>query len=269
MNDEYKPDVLKVFFGLPYSASEHIEIRQPKVRDIVEFGEEKFWGFVTRFAANTTSLRLPLWKMGIDWNKISDFVLFRSLVNGFHPEETKILFDEKIDFTKFVPVEIPVETQEEDLENPETKTAIVLVNEERPEIQIDEEVYTRMVQFVRLATGYHPKVERVKGKIGKQSVIDEEEFNAKIAERKRQKDPLSGSFLLPLFSFCLNHPGFKYKKAEILDMNLFEFLDSVHRILNTESVQALMSGMYSGFMDTSKIDFNKDANFTKDLYEKD
>lgn len=270
MNEDYKPDVLKLYFDLPYKACENIEIRQPKVRDVVEFGEDKFWSFVTRFAANPTSLRLSLWKAKIDWNKITEYELFTMLVNSFTKEETSLFFSEDIDFTKFIPVAIPLEDQNEEdsSESHEPKTVIVLVNEEHPEIQITEEIYLRIVRFVRLATGYFPKVERAKGKITKQSIIDEEELNLKIAERKRQKNPVEGSLLLPLFSFCLNHPGFKYKKSEVLDMNLFEFFDCVHRILNTESVQAFMRGMYSGFMDTSKVNFEKDVNFTKDLYEK-
>lgn len=267
MIEDFKPDVLKMYFGLPYSATNEIVIRQPKVRDIVEYGEDKFWSFVTRFAGNTTAMRLPLWEAGIDWNKITDFELFCSLVTSFSIEETKLFFGKDLDFSKFVAVSIPVNNEDENPENQELKTEIVLVNDDYPEIHINEQIYNRIVRFIRMATGYNPKVEKAKGKVTKQSIIDEERFNNRMAEKKRNKDPLYGSFLLPMFSFCLNHPGFKYKKAEILDMNLFEFMDSVKRILNTESVQALLSGMYSGFMDTSKLNFDKDVNFTKDLYE--
>ena len=263
-----KPDVLKMFFGLPYHLTEDITIRQPTVRDIVDFGEDEFWGFVTRFAGNPTALRLPLWDLGIDWNKITDFELFVSMVKTFRIEETKIFFGDQIDFTQFVPVSLPVPAvDQEEAEDTQPKTEIVLVNDKRPEIQITEEIYQKMVNFIRMATGYNPKVEKAKGKLTKQSVIDEDRMNIRIAQMKQKKDPLFGSFLLPMFSFCLNHPGFKYRKSEVMDMNLFEFMDSVKRILNTESVQALMSGMYSGFMDTSKIDFDRDVNFTKDLYE--
>lgn len=269
MIDE-KPDVLRMFFGFPYQLTNEIIINQPLVRDIVEFGEDKFWGFVTRFAGNPTSMRLPLWDAGIDWNKITEYELFSSLVRTFKPEETKIFFGEEIDFTKFVPITVPIteEGKEEETEETERpKTEIVLINEARPEIQINEELYTKMIRFIRMSTGYDPKVEKAKGKITKQSIIDEERMNQRIAEMKRKKEPLYGSFFLPLFSFCLNYSGFKYKKSELLDMTIFEFMDSVKRILNIEGVRSLMAGMYSGFMDTSKLNLSKDVNFTKDLYE--
>ena len=268
MTTETKPDVLQMYFGLPYAVTDDIVIRQPSVKDIVEFGEDAFWGFVTRFAGNPTSMRLALWEVGVDWNKITDFELFASLIQTFKKEDTRMFFGDKIDFTKFVAVSIPVQNEDtEDEKTEEPKTEIVLVNDERPEIQITEEIYSRMVRFIRMATGYNPKVEKAKGKMTKQNIIEEERMNLRIAEMKRKKEPLYGSFLLPLLSFCLNHPGFKYKKSEVLEMNLFEFMDSLKRIMNTEAVQSLMGGMYSGFMDTSKIDFDRDLNFTKDLYE--
>lgn len=271
MIEDNKPDVLRMFFGYPYQLTDEISISQPTVRDVVEFGEDKFWGFVTRFAGNPTSMRLPLWDAGIDWNKITDFELFVSLVHSFKPEETKMFFGDQLDFTKFVPIMVPVveeeEVEEKTEEKEELKTEIILMNEARPEIQINEELYTKMIRFIRMSTGYDPKVEKAKGKLTKQNIIDEERMNNRIAEMKRKKEPLYGSFFLPLFSFCLNYAGFKYKKLELLDMTIFEFMDSVRRILNTEGVKSLMSGMYSGFMDTSKLNLSKDVNFTKDLYE--
>lgn len=255
-----------MFFGFPYQLTEEISIRQPTVGDIVEFGEDRFWSFVTRFAGNTTALRVALWDVGIDWNKITDWQLFVSQIQTYEKEETQIFFGDQLDFTRFTPVSVPVLKEEEGEEETEPKTEIILVNADNPEIQLNEEIYSRMVQFIRMATGYNPKVEKAKGKLTKQSIIDEEKMNARIRQMKQNKEPLYGSLLLPLFSFCLNHEGFKYKRDEILEMTLFTFMDSVKRIQSTEGIKALMSGMYSGFMDTSKIT-DKDLNFTKDLYE--
>ena len=65
----------------------------------------------------------------------------------------------------------------------------------------------------------------------------------------------------------LNHPGFKYKKSELKEVGIVEFMDSVKRLQTYESVKALMSGMYSGMIDTSKMDLNKELNWARDLYE--
>lgn len=95
-----------------------------------------------------------------------------------------------------------------------------------------------------------PKSEYTVGKTSKELLIQEElEKNAK-AEREGTKD---SSILQPLVSFCVNHPGFKYKKSELRDVQINEFMDSVKRLQIYESTHALYGGMYSGFCDTSKI----------------
>ena len=72
------------------------------------------------------------------------------------------------------------------------------------------------------------------------------------------------STLLPLISACLNHPGFKYKKNDFREVGIVEFMDSVQRLQIYESSTALMKGMYSGFLDTSKID-KEELNFMRDI----
>ena len=65
----------------------------------------------------------------------------------------------------------------------------------------------------------------------------------------------------------VNHHGFKYKLNELKEVGIFQFMDSVKRLQTYESVTALMKGMYSGFIDTSKINVQKELNWLKDLNE--
>ena len=44
-------------------------------------------------------------------------------------------------------------------------------------------------------------------------------------------------------------------------------MDSVQRLQVYESTRALMSGMYSGMLDTSKMNLNKELNWLRDLHE--
>jgi hypothetical protein len=69
---------------------------------------------------------------------------------------------------------------------------------------------------------------------------------------------------MPLISACINHPGFKYKLKELKEVGIVEFMDSVQRLQVYESTKSLMSGMYSGFADMSKVD-KKLFNFMRDL----
>ena len=105
----------------------------------------------------------------------------------------------------------------------------------------------------------HPKVEKAKGKSTKEWMIFEDRQNQDL-----HKNDSYQSTLLPLISACLNHPGFKYKKNELREVGIVEFMDSVQRLQIYESSTALMKGMYSGFLDTSKID-KEELNFMRDI----
>ena len=85
--------------------------------------------------------------------------------------------------------------------------------------------------------------------------------NLALAMQKNESDK---SFLLPLISSCLNHPGFKYKKSELEEVGIVEFMDSVQRLQIIASTNALMYGMYSGFCDMSKVDKSL-FNFMRDI----
>ena len=62
----------------------------------------------------------------------------------------------------------------------------------------------------------------------------------------------------------VNHPGFKYKLQELKDVNIIQFMDSVQRLQLYENTTALLKGIYSGMVDSSKIK-QKDLNWLKDL----
>ena len=88
----FEYDELKMYYGYHYWVTDKIQILQPTLGDIIEFGDTKFYSIVSTLCANTTSLRLQLWEMGIDWTKISDYELFIKLIGGFTPEDTFLIF---------------------------------------------------------------------------------------------------------------------------------------------------------------------------------
>ena len=64
----------------------------------------------------------------------------------------------------------------------------------------------------------------------------------------------------------VNHPGFKYKKNELKEVGIVEFMDSVKRLQTYENTVALLRGMYSGMIDASKIN-KEEFNWTRPLYD--
>ena len=80
-NPKVEFDMLQMYFGEPYvidleNTVGSITIYSPTIGDVISIGEKKFFDTLNLFITNTTQWRLPLWEMGLDWNKLSDFDLF-------------------------------------------------------------------------------------------------------------------------------------------------------------------------------------------------
>lgn len=255
--DKSEIDELQMYFGEDYKVNDYITIHQPTIQEIVEFGESATYSSIAPFTGNPTSYRLQLWDVGIDWNKISDFDLFTMLVQGMSKETTSLIFGD-FDFSVLKPYAY---TDAEG--NQQTILADSPIN---PQYIIDESLYLHIREYIREMFDQHPKVEKAKGRMTKEMIIDEERMKLEMEKRKK-KDGVNRSFLLPLISAMVNHPGFKYKKNELKEIQIVEFMDSVKRLQVYESTRALMSGMYSGMLDTSKMNLNKELNWLRDLHE--
>ena len=252
-SNAFEFDRLKMYFGEPYKIiyeGGEIEINQPRIGDILHFGERNFYAMLNVFISNTTSYRLQLWDMGIDWNKISDYELFCMLIKTLDVESTNLLFGD-LDFKLFDLYGKRIDDAE----------VVTLYNKEQ-QVEIDENTYKHIAAYLRLMFNIYPKVEKAKGKTTKEWMIDEDRINLINSKKDSNK-----STLLPLVSSCVNHPGFKYKLEELKDMGIVQFMDSVQRLQIYESTTALMSGMYSGMIDVKGL--GADAlNFMRNIETK-
>ena len=266
-----KISLLQLYFGDPYQVSDKIQVLQPTIGGILEydkkFGESEFWSMLNVFIGNTTSYRLLLWDMGIDWNEISDFQLFSLLIKTLKVENTEILFGD-LDLSSFDAYmkQIPSKEKFDDKEESEPKQEMILWNPEL-DIEINEDIYNNIVLYIRTMFNIFPKVEKAKGKTTKKWIIEEDRMN--LANAKKED---TTSTFLPLIESCCCHPGFKYKKNELREVGIYEFMRDVQRLQVYESTTALLKGMYSGFIDTKGIDkeefdFMREIKPIKNKYE--
>lgn len=266
-----KISLLQLYFGDPYQVSDKIQVLQPTIGGILEydkkFGESEFWSMLNVFIGNTTSYRLLLWDMGIDWNEISDFQLFSLLIKTLKVENTEILFGD-LDLSSFDAYmkQIPSKERFDDKEESEPKQEMILWNPEL-DIEINEDIYNNIALYIRTMFNIFPKVEKAKGKTTKKWIIEEDRMN--LANTKKED---TTSTFLPLIESCCCHPGFKYKKNELREVGIYEFMRDVQRLQVYESTTALLKGMYSGFIDTKGIDkeefdFMREIKPIKNKYE--
>lgn len=245
---DLKFDFLKMLYMEPYTLKPGIDIVQPTLEDIIEYGEDRFFIMLNVFIGNPTSYRVQLWDLGIDWNKISDFELFSDLAKGLPIESTKIIIP-GVNFKEFVSYVRPI---------PDAEDKEMYLYNPIQDIEITEQDYACMASYLRNMFDIFPKVEKARGKFTKQSIIEEDKMN--LLQKKAEKHD---SILFPLISSCLNHPGFKYNLDELKHMGIFQFMDAVKRLRVYEETNALLHGAYGGMIDSSKLD-KKLLDFMRD-----
>lgn len=254
----HKFDHLKMYFGEPFEVGNGLIIHQPTVGQILEVGEQDFYAMLYVFISNPTTYRLQLWDLGIDWNKISSYTLFTMLIKSVDSNVAKVIFGD-VDFKGF---EIYAKTvQKTDDDGEETEVQIPTLYNTATEMELSEDDYTLISEYLQTMFNIFPKVEKAKGRSTKEAIIEEDRMNLAMRQKKDDSDDSS---LLSLVSACVNHPGFKYKLQELRDVGICQFMDSVQRLQVYESSTALMKGMYSGFVDGSKLNAN-DYNWMRSL----
>ena len=236
-----------MYFGNPYvidlpSAAGSITIYQPSFNDIIQMGQTKFFASIDCLAANTTAYRLPLWEMGLDWNEFKDYHLFLMLYKNVDPDVSKLIFHD-FDISTFEIFEKKKDGENED---------IILYNEEL-EIEINEDVYHHLSQFLRKIFSISADEKITSDPIMKEWFITKDKRQREIDKEKKGKGKEVKTSILSLISTCVNHPGFKYNIQQLRDITMFQFYDAVRRLQIYENSTAVLKGMYSGFVDSKKI----------------
>lgn len=248
---EYHFDKLAMYFDKDYFVKD-ICIKMPTIGDILKFGESRFYNTFSPFFTNSTSIRVQLWDMEprVDWTKVKDIQVFNMLHLNLLDEEVVHSVFPDITFSDFQLMGLK--------DDPEK---LVLYSSSQ-QIILTEPEYMEIATYIRTVLNRFPKVEKAKGKTTKQWMIQEDRM--KMLNSSKENDEENSSYLLSLVSSCLNHPGFKYKLEDLENMGLYRFMDSVKRIQKYEHSTAVLKGMYSGFVDGSKIN-PEQYNFMGDV----
>jgi hypothetical protein len=236
-------DELQLYFGDDYIINDDIKIKQPLIGDVISYGEAEYFSMVHTFTAIPSDMKSQLWDMGLDWTEVDDFELFMMLAQTLTLDRTFILFG-GLDFSKLRPFK---NNQNGD---------IVLANKEAG-IIVDKMIYLRMMSYLRKLHNITPKVEKAANKITKKVLIDEDRQKKMLAKNKPFK-----SYLLPLISSVKVKQG--YTKDYVRNMGLYEFFDDVARMQLINNADHLLSGVYAGTIDMTKIN-KSELNWMKEL----
>ena len=252
INDYYSKifeyDELKMFFGEPYHVNDKITIFQPTIGDICEWGEKKYYQMIHTLTCIPSDMKSQLEDIfHVNYMDISDFELFMILSSGLTPKDTGIILGD-LNLSSF--------TKCKSLENDE-----FCLYDEKNDIKIDIFIYFKIVNYIRKLHGIKPKVEHAANETTRQILLKLDRDRIAKAKNKPYKSQLK-----ELISAMMRYPGFKYKKNELKDCGLYEFMDAVQGAQIYVSTTSLLSGMYSGMIDTSKIN-KKEFNWMRNINE--
>ena len=232
-------DELRIYRGKDYVVSDHIVIHQPSLGEITDYGEQDFWSMVYGLTAAPSSMKWQLWDMQIDYTQISSFDLFyKVLYNLFPVDRTRILFGD-LDFTRFQPMQD---------QNSGKVSLCQMIGEDL--VEIDEDTYNVVIGYLRKSLNITID-ERVPGNESTKAVLIDDDREAYLNYQNREHH----SQLLNLVSAMVNCADFKYNHAQVWDMKINAFMDSVSRIVKIKNSDLLLQSGYSGFgVDLKTID---------------
>ncbi len=231
-------DELKMYFGEPFKINDFITVYQPTIGQIVEFGEQKYFSIVYSLTCIPSDMKSQLEDNGINYMKISDFELFTLMAKSLTADDTRLLLGD-LNLSDFILAKDP-KTEKIVLANPKTEAII------------DELTYLKMATYIRKMHNITPKIENAKNETTRKILVElDRQKRAQAAKEKYSSN------LKPLISAMMRYPGFKYKKNELKECGLYEFMDTVMGAQIYVASTALLQGSYSGMLDVSKISKNE------------
>jgi hypothetical protein len=246
----YQVDELKLYLGSNIKIASGIILYQPTIGEIANYNEAEYFAMAQTLCATPSSMKVTLDDMNLDYMQVEDFQLFSMLCQSLTPDKTRPLLGD-LDLTKFKPHQRKG-TEEVVLANGE-------VDENGKPIIINEIVYDILVTYIRKMHNFKKQVDKAGNAITRKVLIDEDRKAA-----QRNKDKPYKSFLVPLVSSLQGRQG--YTKDYICNMGLYEFMNQIARTQIIVQADAALGGMYSGFVDTKKMD-KTILDWTRDISE--
>jgi hypothetical protein len=248
----FQVDELKLYMSEDIKIANGIVLKCPKIRDVAEYGESAYFSMANTLCATPSSMMVALDDMKLNYMKISDFELFMMLAQSLKPESTKLLLGD-LDLTKFKPYEV------KDSED------VVLVYEgtesdENP-IIINSIIHEVLTTYIRKMHGFKKEHRPAGNEAARRAMIRLARQDAETAKNKPHE-----SFLRPIISAVKCRQG--YSMDYIKQMGIFELMDDLSRLNVIVNADAALGGMFSGFVDTKKMDKTV-LNWTRNIEDDD
>lgn len=220
-----------------HQITENIKIYVPLLREILDFGENKYYDLISYFTATSYDLMLELEEAGIRYETVSDFSLFLQRFEVLQQEDTSILFP-NLNLQDF--------HQAIDHENGN----IVLWNGEN--IVIDEFIFWQIAQFFRKMTHTKRNYEKMGNEEARRYVLERMRKRKRRLQRLQKNVNSTFSSIEQCIISLVNTAEFPYDYNTVLDLTLIQFNSSLYQVPRKIHCDYMMTGVFMGTIDPRK-----------------
>ena len=231
------------FFGT-YNLTNKITITFPTIREILLYGEQKFFSLISALTSTASDLIAELDDKGIDWEEADDFIIFVS----------RFMFLDGLNIlVNLNPSEFEIKYKDEKQED------IVLYNKKN-DITIDKNVYNYLADYIRKAFGLEKNVIKAGNEYTKKALIE-------VAKKERKKALRNqGRYTSQLKAKCSYVANcYHCSINDILDMRIDYLFDCVKRLNAINEAQIMPFLIYYGMVDGKKTNVYQALNPMRDL----
>jgi len=245
-------DYLKyIISGEDFYINENIILHNPTIKEVIEFGEQKYLQLVSILTMRPYDDMVGLDDAGLNYQDFTDFDMFLRNYKAITPDMSSIILPD-LDLTEFV---VAVKND----------TGMTVLLHQEKQIVIDELVFAYIAGFVRTINFISSKLEYdVGNEITRQYLIKKKR---KAIQRKAKKPPKPfESFLSNIISFLCSHTGCKYNYDSILNLTIGQIYDNYYRISAIDERERYLNILSTGMVKRDTTDTKK-LNWTRNLID--
>lgn len=227
-------------FGIDYKISDNLVIHQPTIREIREYGYEKYISTILRITGRPYDNMVALYDLGIDFRKLDEYVYFLTLIAPMIDEDNLSLVFKDFSFNDYVAIsDIDGKSYLYNGQNMDT---------------FDKETYEKMVDFLRSAHFFPKETEyNVGNSIMYEWLIKRERRKLKKLNEKPRTEITMLSDMVSYLIWCSNG---SYNFDTIQDITLYQLYEGVKRSQADKRFAYISNGIYAGNVDSSKLNFD-------------
>lgn len=223
-----------------YAINDHIKVRIPTLRDIVD-QQDEYYGLVSMFTATPIDMMVQLDDIGVDFTTLNDYDLFLMLFNVLKDRDVSLILGGGLDFKNF---QVSLNT----------KNNMVILHDKTTGAIIDRGIHNQIAATLR-------KINHLEKDNRKPANAEAKEYMLERArlKMKRNKNRKVESQLESLIVALVNTEQFSYNFETVKDLTIYQFNESARQIIKKIDYDNRMIGVYAGTVnakDLSQDDLN-------------